>query len=42
VTGFRSSPGEVVDRELTGLWQRNAMDEQSQLAQVDALVHGRS
>lgn len=42
VTGFRSSPGEVVDRELAALWQRNGMDEQSQLAQTEALVLGRS
>jgi hypothetical protein len=42
VTGFRSSPGEVVDRELAALWQRNGMDEQSQLVQSEALVLGRS
>lgn len=42
VTGFRSSPGEVVDRELAALWQRNGMDEKSQLAQTEALVLGRS
>jgi hypothetical protein len=42
VTGFRSSPGEVVDAELQALWQDNSMDEQGQLAQADALVHGRS
>lgn len=42
VTGFRSSPGEVVDRQLASIWQRNSMDEQSQLAQTESLVLGRS
>jgi hypothetical protein len=42
VTGFRSSPGEVVDRELAAVWQRNGMDEQSQLVQTEALTLGRS
>ena len=42
VTGFRSSPGEVVDRQLATLWQRNNMDEQSQLVHAEALTLGRS
>lgn len=42
VTGFRSSPGEVVDRELAAVWQRNNMDEQSQLVHAEALTLGRS
>lgn len=42
VTGFRSSPGEVMDARLAAVWQRNGMDEQAQMAQVGALVHGRS
>lgn len=42
VTGFRSSPGEVMDARLAALWQRNGMDEQAQMAQVGALVHGRA
>lgn len=42
VTGFRSSPGEVVDRQLAEIWQRNNLDEQSQLAQAECLVLGRS
>jgi hypothetical protein len=42
VTGFRSSPGEVVDSELLDLWQQAGLDETSQLAQQDALIFGRS
>lgn len=42
VTGFRSSPGEVVDQNLMDVWQRNGMDEQSDAAHLDALTFGRS
>lgn len=42
VTGFRSSVGEIVDRDLMRLWQANGLDEQSKLAQRDCLVFGRA
>lgn len=42
VTGFRSSIGEVVDRQLLGLWHRNSMAEQSEMAQRDCLIYGRA
>lgn len=41
VTGLRSSPGDVVDNDLWALWRSVGLDETSQLAQLDALVHGR-
>lgn len=40
VSGFRSAPGEVVDRDLAGLWQAVNLDESSQLVILDALVTG--
>lgn len=42
VVGFRSSPGEVVDRQLADLWQASNLDETSQLVQAEALTVGRS
>lgn len=42
VTGFRSSTGQIVDSQLLNLWQRNGMDEQSELAQRDCLIYGRA
>jgi hypothetical protein len=40
VVGFRI--GEKVDADLWALWQSNNLDEASQLAHEEALVHGRS
>lgn len=40
VQGFRI--GETVDAALWSIWQDNNLDEQSQLAHEEALVHGRS
>lgn len=42
VVGFRSRPGQVLDAELAATWQRNGMDEQAHMAQLDALVFGRA
>lgn len=42
VTGFRSSPGQVMDDALMRLWQSQGMDEQAKLAQTDALTYGRA
>lgn len=42
VVGFRSRPGEVMDDTLWRLWQSQAMDEQSKLAQTDCLTYGRA
>jgi hypothetical protein len=42
VTGFRSRPGQVMDDALWRLWQAQAMDEQSRLAQTDCLTYGRA
>lgn len=41
VTGFRSSPGDVVDSDLAALWQAVNLDESSQLVMSDALTFGR-
>lgn len=40
VEGFRVGNAGNVDAELDRLWQENDLDEASQLAQLDALVHG--
>jgi hypothetical protein len=40
VEGFRVGNSGGVDSELARLWQENDLDEGSQLAQLDALVHG--
>lgn len=40
VEGFRVGDSGAVDSELARLWQENDLDEASQLAQLDALVHG--
>lgn len=40
LAGFRLSQDEPADRELWRIWQANRMDEVSQLAHLDALVHG--
>lgn len=42
VVGFASSPDDLSDGELWRLWQANAMDTQSELAHLDALIHGRA
>jgi len=42
VAGFTASPGLQADASLWQMWQANAMDEQSQLAQLDCLVYGRA
>ncbi len=42
VTGFRSSPGDVVDDDLLKLWGNLRLPESAQLAQLDALVLGRA
>lgn len=42
VSGFRSSPGDVVDDALLDLWRSLRLAESSELAQVDALTFGRS
>jgi hypothetical protein len=40
--GFRLPGEESADKELWRIWQENGMDEESQLAHLDALVFGRS
>jgi hypothetical protein len=42
VVGFASSPDDLSDNALWDLWLANDMDTQSQLGQLDALVHGRA
>jgi len=42
VEGFRVGNDGSIDAELARLWQENDLDETSQLAQLDALVHGRA
>jgi hypothetical protein len=42
VEGFRLGAGGQADDELWRIWQANDLDEWSQLAHIDALVHGRS
>lgn len=42
VEGFRLGQGGTADDELWRMWQANDLDEWSQLAHVDTLVHGRS
>lgn len=42
VEGFRVGNDGAVDAELARLWQENDLDETSQLAQLDALIHGRA
>jgi hypothetical protein len=42
VDGFRLGAGGAADRELWRIWQANDLDEWSQLAHLDALVHGRA
>lgn len=40
--GFRLPGSDDVDDELWGIWQANNLDEGSQMAHLDALLHGRS
>ena len=40
--GFRLSGADADDTELWRIWQANDLDEESQLAHLDALVYGRS
>lgn len=42
VEGFRMGGNPVADGELWRIWQANDLDEWSQQAHLDALVHGRS
>lgn len=42
VEGFRVGDAGAVDAELSRLWQENNLDEESRLAQLDALVHSRA
>lgn len=42
VDGFRLASDQPADNELWRIWQANDLDEQSQMAHVDALVHGRA
>jgi hypothetical protein len=42
VDGFRLASDQPADKELWRIWQANDLDEGSQMAHVDALVHGRS
>jgi hypothetical protein len=42
VDGFRLAQDQPADDELWRIWQANDLDEASQMAHVDALVHGRS
>ena len=42
VEGFRLSGDDRGSEDLWGLWQRNGMDEMSQLVHLEALVHGRA
>jgi hypothetical protein len=42
VEGFRLGVGGQADDELWRIWQANDLDEWSQLAHIDALVHGRA
>ena len=42
VEGFRLAGAKGVDDELSRIWQENDLDEESQLAHVDALVYGRT
>lgn len=42
VEGFRLGSDEAADRELWRIWQANDLDEWSQLAITDAMVHGRA
>lgn len=42
IEGFRLPDDPSADTELWRVWQRNDLDEQSQLAHQEALVHGRS
>lgn len=42
VEGFRVGSGGEADDELWRIWQANDLDEWSQLAHIDTLVHGRS
>jgi hypothetical protein len=41
VEGFRLGRGGLADDEMWRIWQANDLDEWSQLAHIDALVHGR-
>lgn len=40
--GFRLAGAETDDTELWRIWQANDLDEESQLAHLDALIYGRS
>lgn len=40
--GFRAPDTELRDEELARVWQANGLDEESQLAHLDAVVYGRS
>jgi hypothetical protein len=42
VSAFATTPGGAADPELWKIWQASNMDEQSQLAHLDALIFGRA
>lgn len=42
VVGFRLSPGAPADPDLWSTWQANGLDEGSEQAHEESLVHGRS
>ena len=42
VEGFRYPDSNDTDDDLQGIWQANNLDGEAQLAQIDALVYGRS
>lgn len=42
IEGFRYPDADEADAELWRIWQANDLDEQSQLAHTDALIHGVS
>jgi hypothetical protein len=41
VDGFRLAADQPADDSLWRIWQANDLDEASQMAHIDALVHGR-
>lgn len=42
VVGFASSPDDLSDAALWDMWLANDMDTQSQMAQLEAIIYGRS
>jgi hypothetical protein len=42
VDGFRIGPSQPANDDLWRIWQANDLDESSQMAHTDALIHGRS